>query len=108
MAPRLGVALQPVFAYEAVWDLAIFAILWALRGRVRQPGRLFAIYLGLYAAGKFALTFLREERIWAWGLQEAQFLAVGLLLGALGFWIFGSSRMIEQPRPPRRRVRGAN
>jgi phosphatidylglycerol:prolipoprotein diacylglycerol transferase len=108
MAPQLGVALQPVFAYEALWDLAVFAVLWAIRGRVKQPGRLFAIYLGLYAAGKFALTFLREERIWAWGLQEAQFLAVALLLGALALWIIGSSRAIEPPRAPRRRVRRAN
>ncbi len=89
MAPQLGVALQPVFAYEALWDLAVFVVLWALRGRVRQPGRLFAVYLGLYAAGKFALTFLREERIWAWGLQEAQFLAVALLLGAVALWFLG-------------------
>lgn len=108
MAPQLGVALQPVFAYEALWDLAVFAVLWAIRGRVKQPGRLFAIYLGLYAAGKFALTFLREERIWAWGLQEAQFLAVALLLGALALWVIGSSRAIEPPRAPRRRVRRAN
>jgi phosphatidylglycerol---prolipoprotein diacylglyceryl transferase len=100
MAPQLGVALQPVFAYEALWDLAILAVLWTLRGRVRQPGRLFAVYLGLYAAGKFALTFLREERTWAWGLQEAQFLAVVLLLGALAFWLFGV-RQNTQPAPVR-------
>ena len=89
MAPQLGVALQPVFAYEALLDLAVFALLWALRTRVRQPGRLFALYLGLYAVGKFGLTFFRQERVWAWGLQEAQFLAVVLLSAALAFWIFG-------------------
>lgn len=87
MAPQLGVALQPVFAYEAAWDLAVFGVLWTLRGRVHQPGRLFAAYVGLYAAGKFALTFLREERTWAWGLQEAQFLAAALLLGAVSWWL---------------------
>ena len=100
MAPQLGVALQPVFAYEALWDLAIFALLWTLRGRVRQPGRLFALYIGLYAAGKFGLTFLREERVWAWGLQEAQFLAVALFLGAVAFWFFGV-RQNARPAPVR-------
>lgn len=108
MASQLGVALQPVFAYEALWDVAVFALIWTLRTRIQQPGRIFALYLGLYAAGKFGLTFFRQERVWAWGLQEAQFVAAALLLGALAFWIFGSSRVIEQPRPPRRRVRRAN
>lgn len=31
MAPRLGVAYQPLFFYEQLWDLAVFAILWLLR-----------------------------------------------------------------------------
>lgn len=100
MAPQLGVALQPVFAYEALFDLALFALLLTLRTRVRQPGRLFALYLGLYGAAKFGLTFLREERIWAWGLQEAQFLALALFAGALAFWFVGLSRN-SGPAPTR-------
>jgi len=92
MAPQLGVALQPVFAYEALWDLAVFALLWGVRTRGWPPGRLFAAYLGLYATGKFGLTFLRQERVWALGLQEAQLLAGVLLLGALGFWVFSTFR----------------
>ena len=89
MAPQLGVALQPVFAYEALWDLAVFAVLWMLRGRLGKPGRLFATYLGLYAAGKFAITSLRQEPTWAWGLQEAQILAMLLLVIAAGLWLLG-------------------
>jgi len=61
MAPQLGVSVHPVFAYEAIWDLALFALLWKVRGRGWPPGRLFAIYLGLYAAGKFGLTFLGKN-----------------------------------------------
>ncbi len=92
MAPELGVPFQPVFAYEAIWDLAVFAVLWRLRTRVRKPGHLFAAYLGLYATGKFALTFFRQERVWAWGLQEAQFLAIGLIIVALALWVLSSGR----------------
>ncbi|MDO8394441.1 MAG: prolipoprotein diacylglyceryl transferase [Dietzia sp.] len=92
MAPQPGVSFQPVFAYEALWDLAVFALLWRVRTRGWEPGRLFAAYLGLYAAGKFGLTFLRQERVWALGLQEAQFAAGVLLLGALGFWAFSALR----------------
>ena len=57
MAPQLGVAYQPVFFYEQMWDLTIFGILWLVRKRFKQDGQLFALYLGLYAVGKFALTF---------------------------------------------------
>ena len=89
MAPELGVAFQPVFAYEALWDLAIFALLWAVRRRITAPGQLFALYLGLYAAGKFALTFLRMETIWLWGLQEAQLLALAGLGIAVAWAAWG-------------------
>jgi phosphatidylglycerol:prolipoprotein diacylglycerol transferase len=92
MAPQLGVSLHPVFAYEAIWDLALFALLWMVRTRGWQPGRLFATYLGLYAAGKFGLSFFRQERVWAWGLQEAQFVAAVLLIGALALWALTAFR----------------
>jgi phosphatidylglycerol:prolipoprotein diacylglycerol transferase len=86
MAPQLGTAYQPTFFYEAIWDLVVFAILWSLRDRLHKDGQLFALYLGLYAAGKFALTFLRNEVIWLYGLQEAQLVAVGVLLLAIVWW----------------------
>ncbi|MBI5946967.1 MAG: prolipoprotein diacylglyceryl transferase [Chloroflexi bacterium] len=92
MAPQLGVPFQPVFAYEALFDVAVFALLWTIRKRVTRPGRLFALYLGLYAIGKFGVTFLRQERTWAWGMQEAQFLALALLAGAVAFWALGLLR----------------
>lgn len=92
MAPQLRVPLQPVFAYEAVWDLAVFALLWTFRTRDWRAGRLFATYLGLYAAGKFGLTFFRQERVWAWGLQEAHFVAGALLIGALALWALTAFR----------------
>jgi phosphatidylglycerol---prolipoprotein diacylglyceryl transferase len=80
MAPRLGVAYQPLFFYEQLWDLAVFAILWLLRKRLTTDGQLFALYLGLYAIGKFVLTFLRTETIWFWSLQEAQLFALALAI----------------------------
>lgn len=89
MAPQLGVAYQPTFLYEALWDLAIFAVLWRLRTRPLADGRLFAAYLGLYGAGKFALTFLRAETVWLLGLQEAQLLALGAMLVAVAWASWG-------------------
>jgi prolipoprotein diacylglyceryltransferase len=87
MAPERGVAYQPVFAYEGLWDLALFALLWTLRNRIKRPGGLFAVYLGLYAFGKFAVTFLRDERKWLMGLQEAHFVALVLAGVAVAVWV---------------------
>lgn len=87
MVPQRGVAYQPVFLYEMLWDVLVFAVLWRFRTRIATDGWLFALYLGLYAAGKFALTFLRTETVWLWGLQEAQLLALGAFAVAV-LWAF--------------------
>ena len=86
MAPDRAISYQPVFAYEALWDLAVFGVLWMLRKRIKRPGALFATYLALYAAGKFAITFLREERRWLWELQEAHFVALLLAGVSIAVW----------------------
>lgn len=85
LPPELrGVPLHPYAVYELVFDLALFATLWAARKRpqfVRTPGLLFVAYLGVYSVGRFALTYARMEKVWFLGLQEAQvFSLVGLLL----------------------------
>lgn len=94
MAPQLGVAYEPVFLYEMLLDFGIFALLWRLRSRPRADGQLFAIYLALYAIGKFALTFRRTEVVWLAGLQEAQLLsAAALALAAT--WAWSSARAVR-------------
>lgn len=79
----LGVPTHPYPLYDLLLNLGIFAILWRYRTRLRQDGALFLIYLALYAIGRFGLTVVRQERIWFWGLQEAQVLALGALAVAL-------------------------
>jgi phosphatidylglycerol---prolipoprotein diacylglyceryl transferase len=99
MVPQLGVAYQPVFMYEQAWDILVFGVLWLLRKRLRVDGRLFAIYIGLYAAGKFALTFLRTETIWFLGLQEAQIFALGLVATSILVWNIAARRATPELRP---------
>lgn len=87
MVPQLGVAYEPVFLYEMVWDLGVLALLWWIRRRPRFDGEIFAVYLALYAIGKFALSFRRTETVWLAGLQEAQLLSlVAIGLAALWGW----------------------
>ena len=66
-------ASHPAVVYEMLWDLAVLAMIWPLRNRLRPHGMLFALYLALYSAGKFFVSFLRTgsgfgmDREWAGG-----------------------------------------
>jgi phosphatidylglycerol---prolipoprotein diacylglyceryl transferase len=97
-APQLGVAYQPAFFYEQLWDLVVFAIIWQMRTRLKVDGWLFALYLGLYAIGKFAVTFVRLDPVYAWGLQQSHFVALGLMAIALGWFLW--SRPNRRPARP--------
>ena len=74
---------QPVIAYEMLWNMAALAVIWKLRNRLRPNGMLFAIYISLYAIGRFGVSFLRTDPIWAFGMQEAHFIAIAVLLIAI-------------------------
>ncbi len=75
-----GVAAHPVILYEMVWNAISLAIIWRLRGRLKPDGMLFALYLALYSVGRFVITFYRQDRIWALGMQEAHFIAIAVLV----------------------------
>ena len=98
-APQLGVAYQPAFFYEQLWDVLVFAILWRLRGRVTGDGQLFALYLGLYTIGKFVITFVRLDPVYFWGLQQSHVVALGLLTLASGWSLWGRANTRGQTAP---------
>ena len=75
----IDVAVQPVIAYEMVWNMMALFVLWKLRGRLRPDGMLFALYLALYAIGRFAVSFARADDVWALGMQEAHYIALIVL-----------------------------
>ncbi len=79
-ANGVGVPVQPVIAYEMLWNMAALFVIWKLRNRIKPDGMLFALYLVLYSVGRFMVTFLREDRVWALGMQEAQFIAIAVLV----------------------------
>ncbi len=79
-ANGVGVPVQPVIAYEMLWNLAALFVVWKLRDRLRPAGMLFAVYLAMYALGRFMVTFLRQDKVWAFGLQEAHYIAILVLL----------------------------
>ncbi len=76
----VGDSVMPVIAMEIVWNFLALVLVWRLRNRIRPDGMLFALYLALYSTGRFMVTFLREDRVWALGLQEAQYIAILMLV----------------------------
>ena len=72
-------AVHPVIAYEMIWNMLSLALIWKLRNRLRPDGMLFALYLVLYSLGRFWITFLRQDKVWAFGMQEAHYIALLVL-----------------------------
>ena len=79
-AGLLGVPVHPYPVYDQLWNLVGLAIALKLRRHLKTDGLLFLSYLSIYAVGRFVFTFVRQEKIWFWGLQEAQVIAIAILL----------------------------
>ena len=83
-----SLASHPVILYEMIWNMVVLAVVWKMRGRLQPDGMLFALYLSLYAFGRFFISFLREDKIWIAGLQEAHLIAIGVILVAVPLLVF--------------------
>jgi len=75
----LSQAVQPAGAYELLFSLGLFAVLWPLRFRLQPAGLLFVLYLSLYCAGQFVLFIWRDNPISALNLKQAQITAIAVL-----------------------------
>jgi phosphatidylglycerol:prolipoprotein diacylglycerol transferase len=67
---------HPYPLYEAAADLLVVLGLWLVSRRLKRPGTSFLVAALAYAAIRFGLTYLRQEAIVLWGLQEAQVIAL--------------------------------
>ena len=83
LMPDLGIPTHPYPLYEIIWNALVLGALWRLRRAGLPNGALFLMYLVLYSIGRFALTFVRQEALLVFGLQQAQFLALVIILVAL-------------------------
>ncbi|MDD5191172.1 MAG: prolipoprotein diacylglyceryl transferase [Dehalococcoidales bacterium] len=91
-----GIPTQPYPVYEMLWNgLALGVLLW-LRKKLKIDGSLFLVYLIFYAIGRFILTFVREEKIWLWGLQEAQLISVAVIMAAIVTMYIQSKKQVRE------------
>lgn len=104
-------ATHPAVAYELIMDLIILAAIWPLRKRLRPHGMFFALYLGSYSVGRFFLSFLRTEFNEYGGLNEAQIIALVVIVITVPMLIFKAQLVkpetapVARPRARRRRAR---
>jgi phosphatidylglycerol---prolipoprotein diacylglyceryl transferase len=100
-ANLLGVPTHPYPVYEIVWNAISLAVILRLERYFKTDGLVFLSYLSLYSVGRFALTFVRQEKVLFWGLQQAQLLAIVVLIASLAlfFYLWGRARnnIIAQP-----------
>ena len=87
-AGLLGLPVHPYPVYDQLWNLVGLAIALKLRRHLKTDGLLFLIYLSIYAAGRFVFTFVRQEKIWFWGLQEAQVIAIAILVISVAAMVY--------------------
>jgi phosphatidylglycerol:prolipoprotein diacylglycerol transferase len=92
-----GVANHLAVGYEMVADLLIYGLLLGLWGRMLRAGMLFWLYLLLYSAARFVITFYRVDTIVAFGLTQAQLVAIACMLVALWFLVYLFSRTNRVP-----------
>jgi phosphatidylglycerol:prolipoprotein diacylglycerol transferase len=96
LIPGLGEPTHPYPLYEMLWNVLALGVVWRTRRLPHRDGTVFLIYLSLYALGRFALGFVRQETIVLVGLQQAQLIAlVAFAVGLPMLW----RRIRRGPRP---------
>ncbi len=79
---------HPAQLYELLYDLAILALLWVLRDRLKKEGALFTLYAALYSSGRFWISALREDAPFMIGLKEAQVVSIAAFVLGVPLMVF--------------------
>lgn len=92
---------HPAVAYELLVDLALFAILVWLRGRIRPQGALFALAAAAYGGVRWGFSYIRLDSASSIaGLNQQGFIGLVVLIAA------GLALLYLRPRLGERDVRG--
>ncbi len=102
-----GTTFHPTFLYEALWNLAGFALLVYLDRRFKLGfGRVFALYVMIYTSGRGWIETLRIDTIEldnVLGLRWGVWMSIGLFVLAAGYFVVAGRRH----RPPESREASA-
>ena len=89
---------HPAFLYEMLWDFGVAAVLiWLGRRFDLRHGRLFALYVAGYTAGRFWIEGLRVDPAHEiLGLRLNQWTSIVVFLGALLYFWWNRGRTDEE------------
>lgn len=96
-----NIEVHPTPLYEAFVNFVLFGVLLKIRGKFKNPGILFSIYLIVSGFSRFFVEFIRRadgrpDRFL--GLRDAHLIALGqVVLGLLLVWIFTKFRSSKIP-----------
>lgn len=71
--------LHPTMLYEMGINLAIFFFLWRIRKRPAKDGFIISLYLILYSAGRFVVSFFRADSLMIGELRAAHLISVVII-----------------------------
>ncbi|MFC2003812.1 prolipoprotein diacylglyceryl transferase [Chloroflexota bacterium] len=97
-----GLPTHPYPVYEIIWNAIALILILQLGRHFKKDGLVFLSYLSLYSLGRFVLSFVRQENITLWGLQQAQIIAMLTLLSSLvAIMYLARKRLLpEKPSEP--------
>ncbi|MDR3687892.1 MAG: prolipoprotein diacylglyceryl transferase [Fimbriimonas sp.] len=77
---------QPAQLYSSFVAAALFAVLFAIRNRVRREGELFLLYLAGFGVTRFGLEFVRWRESVYGGLSAMQWFCIELVVVSAVVW----------------------
>jgi phosphatidylglycerol:prolipoprotein diacylglycerol transferase len=91
---QLGEPVFPTPLYETLSMVVVFAILWALRKRLRTPGLLFFLYIMLISIERFFIEKIRVnvEYEQFGNLSQAELISIALFIVSIAGMVYVSRR----------------
>ena len=83
-----GIPVLPTQIFEIGYDFLVFIILLLLRNKLKPQGSLFVVYFALYGAWRFGIEFIRSGSPFLFGMHQAQFIGLVVLLITVPIIIF--------------------
>ncbi|MBL7124483.1 MAG: prolipoprotein diacylglyceryl transferase [Dehalococcoidales bacterium] len=95
-----GIPTHPYPLYEIIWNAVTLLVIGKLGYRFEKDGMLFLSYVSLYSLGRLVLTFVRQENITLWGLQQAQVISMFALVSSVIAIIYLARKRVPLENEP--------
>lgn len=91
----LGIATHPAPVYEILWNMAVFGLLWWLKGRLKPDGSLFLVMLAAYSFGRFFISWVRDEPAVLGSLHQAHIISLALFVIAVALLFYWKVTLVK-------------